>query len=590
MLLVLVGLASVQLPTRGTAAPECRDDLLDSDGYTVRSVRVEARWAPASLALALPIRPGDRFSNAKVQEAMEAVHRALRSERSQTFELENLGSAGVLHVTRCLLVEGRQVDVIIQPRYVRVDLVRVGSNVLPIPRAPAPTFYEHVPRPILAFNPVVGLYQDEHYGVAPTFGIATDLLALPALLDQNQPLGTNRGSAARLDLVATGRKSLEHEFYDANVHLAFAQEKRGGDAFAQRLALEADYAGKDQPQGDDTFSRQAFAFGGSARLKPADGFIRNIVLGARYRWSDNRFSRGTLNDDHTTENAGEARLLAEGRAAGGFLRAGLWADVASPDHLRTDTYGRLAGIVAFEKEFLVAPNQTVGVEAVLGGGRAWSAPGYARFFGGNTDRNFLYDSLDSPAMAAFPNGPWIRSFGEGRAFARQRSSSRRGSTSQGATAYWHLNLNVSLPIPALSHPLIPNEEVADGVTLKQLLKNKAGDSVSFYAVQLESEGLSPEAALAKARATYGEVKPAVEFIADRANVYAIKPLLLCDVAGLDVPSAGGGGSSTRLALGGGLQVTVVTAKLELGYMHTVVGERGDRPGNFFARMVFQNLF
>ena len=579
-LLLFFTLALWECPlARAASPPECRDDLRDADGYTIRSVTVDARWVPP---LALPIRPGDRFSNAKVQEAMEAVRRALRSERNETFELQSLGSAGVLHISRCLVVtDGRQVDVIIRPRYVRVDLVRVGSNILPIPRAPGPTFYEHVPRPILAFNPVVGLYQDEHYGVAPTFGIATNLLALPALLgDSKLPAAPN--TSTRLDLTATGRKSIEHEFYDANVHLAFARERLG--EFVQRLALEANYQGKDEPQGDDTFSRQALALGGSVRLKPADGLFRTVALGARYRWSDNRFSRGPVRaDDHSAENAGEVRVLGEGRAAGGFLRAGLWADAAAPEE-RAGTYGRVAGLLAFEREFLVAANQTVGVEAVLGGGRAWGAPGYARFFGGNTDRNFLYDSLDSPAMAAFPNGPWIRSFGEGQALAQPRGS-RRGA--EGATAYWHLNLNVSLPIPALSRPLIPNEEVADGVTLKQLLKNKAGDSVSFYAVQLESEGLSPAAALAKARATYGEVKPAIEFIADFANVYALKPLLLFDVAGIEAPATG---HSTRVAVGGGLQATIVTAKLEVGYMHTIVGEPGDRPGNFFARLVFQNLF
>ena len=129
--------------------------------------------------------------------------------------------------------------------------------------------------------------------------------------------------------------------------------------------------------------------------------------------------------------------------------------------------------------------------------------------------------------------------------------------------------------------------MAPGVTLKQFLKNKAGDSANFYAAQLVTEGLSPEEALAKAKATYGEVKPAIEFIADQANIYSIKPLVLCDVAGMDAPNVP---HRVRVAVGGGLQITVVIAKFEIGYMHTAIGRENDPSGNLFARLVFQNIF
>jgi len=38
-----------------------------------------------------------------------------------------------------------------------------------------------------------------------------------------------------------------------------------------------------------------------------------------------------------------------------------------------------------------------------------------------------------------------------------------------------------------------------------------------------------------------------------------------------------------------LQLTTVTAKMEIGYMHTVAGD-DDGSGNFFGRIVFENLF
>ncbi len=543
------------------AAPECRDDLQDADGYIIRSVKIEGRWVPP---IALPIKPGDRFSNAKIQLALEAVQAALHGGERGEFELQSLGAIGVLHITRCLLVEGKEVDVIIQPRSLRIDLFRVGENVLPIPRSGFATFYAAVPAPLRALNPTFGAYQDKRYGFAPTFGLATDLLTLPQTLRGAAP--TEQKS--KLELIASGRKSVEHSFYDADVHLALTSLRPG--EFIEQTALELNYIGTETPRGDDTFTRDAGEFGGSVRLKPRGGPFQTVTVGAKYRWSHNRFAPdGDLAD--ADENAGEIRVLAEGRVGGGFLRAAFWADGGSPS--RGSDYGRIAALVGFEREFLVAPNQTIGVEAMVGAGKAWSAPAYARFFGGNSERDFLFDRLESPTLAAFPTGPVIRSLGEGAMLDRG---------GRGSNDYWHVNLNVTLPIPGLSSPLIPNEEVLPGLTLKRLLKNKAGDTVSHLAVQFEDDGLSPDAALAKAKAIYGEVKPAIDFVADRANVYAIKPLLLCDVAGQS-------DGQVAAALGGGLQLTIVTAKMEVGYMHTIAGDR-DGSGNFFGRIIFENLF
>jgi len=78
ILLCIAAVAMAQMTARG--APECRDDLLEADGYTIRSVKVEGRWVPP---IALPIKPGDRFSNAKMQQALRAVQAALHSDVTQ---------------------------------------------------------------------------------------------------------------------------------------------------------------------------------------------------------------------------------------------------------------------------------------------------------------------------------------------------------------------------------------------------------------------------------------------------------------------------------------------------------------------------
>ncbi len=530
-------------------AAECRDDLDEADGYTIRSVRIEGRWVPP---IALPIKPGDRFSNAKVQQAMEAVQEALRGENRQQFELANLGAVGVLHITRCLMVEGREIDLIIQPRSLRVDLFEIGGNVLPIPRAPFATFYDAVPKPILDLHPLLGAYQDKEYGFAGTASLETTIAR----------------EKSQFQIAADGRKSFEHSFYDANALLDFSTSNPG--KFLEQLALDARYAGSEIPQAENTYSRQAGQIGLTARLRPRAGLIETLMLGGNYQFSENRFTDDERRES-TNEHKAEFRALVDGRAGDAFVRAAFWSEAAWPD--RGSSYGRIAALAAVEKEFLLGKNQTIGVEAIAGGGRTWSAPSYAKFYGGNSERNFLYDNLDSTALSRFPNGPMIRSFGEGQA-------SGRNSDGRGSTSYWHLNLNLSLPIPALSAPLIPDEEIAPGLSLKRLLKNKAGDSVAYYAVQLENEGFSPEEALAKAKAMYGEVRPAIEFIADRANVYSLKPLLLFDMAGQD-------DRRLQTAFGGGLQLTIVTAKMEVGYMETLSG--GDS-GNFFARIIFQNIF
>lgn len=525
-------------------ARECRDDLDEADGYTIRSVRVEGRWVPP---IALPIAPGARFTNAGVQEAMRRVQQALQSEKRATLELQNLGEVGVVHITRCLVVDGRAVDVVIEAHALRIDLFEVGGNMLPVPRSAFATFYQSVPAPILALNPRLGAYHDKRYGFAPT---------------ASMNIGVGRGS--RLDVALSGRKSIDEPFYDVDFSMALRQ-RRAGD-FVEELGVSAAFDAGDEPRGASALRRRAGEIDAAVRLRPHMGLLDSVYLSGGYRFANNE-----LGERASSEHGVKLRIMVDGRAGGGFLRAALWVDGASPE--RASNYVRAAGVLAFAKEFLVAPDQTIGLEATISGGHAWSAPKYARFYGGNSFHNFLYDSPDARWMAEVPTGPVIRSLGEGSGVSR---------LTDGASSYWHLNVNLTLPIPALSFPLIPNEEVAPDLTLKRLLKNKAADSVAFYATELEAEGVSPDEALARARSMYGEVRPAVEYIADRANAYALKPLLMCDLAGEE-------SERVQAAVGGGLQLTIVTAKMEVGYMHTVAGVHTGS-GNLFARIVFENIF
>jgi hypothetical protein len=160
-----------------------------------------------------------------------------------------------------------------------------------------------------------------------------------------------------------------------------------------------------------------------------------------------------------------------------------------------------------------------------------------------------------------------------------------------------VSLNVSVPIPPWSRPLIPNEVVesiedAEGtpqdVTLKEVLKKQVAQGQRLLRSSLVRQGVTPDDATAQARDTWKEIQPVADFIADQANLFAVKPLLMLDVA--QISGAADGDSRVRVALGGGLQLTVVVARFEIGYLYAVQRAPGDDRGNLFVRLTFQNLF
>ncbi|CAN5786805.1 hypothetical protein BH20VER1_BH20VER1_24400 [soil metagenome] len=60
-----------------------------------------------------------------------------------------------------------------------------------------------------------------------------------------------------------------------------------------------------------------------------------------------------------------------------------------------------------------------------------------------------------------------------------------------------------------------------------------------------------------------------------------------DAAGL---SDRHGAGETWFASGAGLQLTLITARLEAGYLHSLSGPTFGHRGNAFVRLTFQNLF
>ena len=61
-----------------------------------------------------------------------------------------------------------------------------------------------------------------------------------------------------------------------------------------------------------------------------------------------------------------------------------------------------------------------------------------------------------------------------------------------------------------------------------------------------------------------QITPITNFIADEANIYSIKPLLMIDAAHMDFATMAD--AVTWVGIGGGVQFTVVVARLEAGYL------------------------
>jgi len=580
----------VWAPSARAQPDECRADIVESDGYAIRAMRVEARWAPQ-----LPLPTGE-YSPDKVSEAIRMVRTALDADRNRDTEFEGVGAVSILHIDSCVRVvdeatcqdavgNPKCVDVAIRPHALRLFLARVGSNVLPIPRPNRPTFFDEVPAPLLALNPMFATAYDRAFGLSQSVGLAANLLDIPKIL-QGEPVTPGE---SQLRLQASGRKSLTEPFYDANADLTFSR-RRVGHA-VEDLGFSSHYAAADRPLGENRYVTYGFGAGASVGLRPRIEPFTRVALGATYRWSRNKLFSGAV-PEIASESAGEGRAVADGYLAGGFMRLGLWGDIAAPTG-DLGSYQRFSGSVGYAREFAITLNQTIGVELVATGGHAWGdPPEYARFFGGNSAKSFLYDALDSPTLRSFPQGPLIRSLGEGRAGVRTESQGVLGGTS-----FWGVSLNVSVPIPPWSRPLIPNEVVesiedANGkqrdVTLKDVLKTQVAQGERLLRSSLVRQGVTPEDAAAQARDTWKEIQPVANFIADQANLFSVKPLLMLDVG--QIAGAAQGDGRVRMAVGGGLQLTVVVARFEVGYLHTVQRAPGDDRGNLFVRLTFQNLF
>lgn len=581
--------SQVKHPKSGKALSRAKKKQVYS--LRVSSVNVEGRWKGPT---ELPLAAGDLLTPEKIFDSMEALEKSITDNSINGYGLRSKGEIGVLYIevdydtgqpaagTR---VPTENVAVTFRPHYVQFSLLNIGDNVLPIPRSSLPTFYNNVPKALLALKPAIGVSYDRSFGTTIGGAIEADLLNL----SDPAHLSNSSGETRHFTVQTHGMKSLQDQFYRLDSGINYVDRHIG--AILREFSLRADYLGVSEPLGSDKHQRNAGFGEVGVTFKLAPNVHLSLDTGYR-RTDDSIDSTKSAANKRTSANEQINRLLIDAIPPNiyGFLRAAVWEDngwltgSGSP-------YQQLAARIGYAREISLRPNETIGLELLAGGGKLLGkAPDYSLFFAGNSPGQFLYDSRSSTALLNMPTGPLIRSFGQGEAGFRTNNGTVRGGD-----AFWHVNVNLTYPIQCCSRPLIPNEltdledENGNPTSLKQLLNRQIDvTGLSMLAATLAKEGMSTEEANKKAGEILDEIKPATHFIINDANIYSIKPLLMFDAGGMT--ASDGGSAATWLAAGGGVQLTVVIAKFEFGYMQTLSGPTFGSRGNGFARLVFQNLF
>lgn len=667
-----------------SARAQCTGNALQDREHRVRAVRVEARFGriPSALQDKLAKHRGEIYKpftaspSAPAGEIDIVTGAAARAETSTRNEYINqvsdflraseqglrdaavgdhkFNEFSVRHYDACVTLiapsecaatltddkgepVSKCVDITVRVTAVYLNTGSISHNLLALLPSNKLLLYEQLPRPLLAFNPNLWFDQDREYGTAAAGSIKTDLLDVATIWRGARPNSGPTQLLLRLD----GRRSLREPFYNLNTGLALINTKHV--RLAETLGFEADFALNRQPLGEGVLFTNAVRLRSRAAFKITQGPISKLSLGAGYRRANQRYlDQAGLAIERATEAAFETHAIADANFGRTFLRGAIWFDAAAPSQSRSRYY-RFAAQGTLAREFHLSQQAceiragqcllsdrnppAIGVELGFGAGRASDrTPAYARFYGGNTAGNFLYDSHDGAAMTALPGGPLLRSFGRHQATTRSR-----GGAANGGTAYWSFNLTTSLPLPGWSKPLIPNILLAPGSdcaaclagSIKTLIKNQVTTSQNLHLSTLTREQLTEadrqalaladedEATLSPADAArlaaaqqqrdrikaelepevkkiWNGVRPMVGYITDHANIYAIKPIVMFDAARLYAPEVMS--EHTRLALGGGLQLTVVVAKFEVGYLRTLNRAPGDQRGNFVVRMVFEKFF
>ncbi len=563
--------------------------------FTVNSVKIIGRWVPKELKAKIEklIGVGQLFDPSKVGLAEEMVRSEI-IESEDRFSIRLLGSTSVLFITSdvCPVSDSsglREVQVEIHPYYLRIDLYNLGNNILPIPRTAKPTFYKQVPSILLATAPYFGLMNDRRFGTSAFIKTTTDLLHIPgngtSTGSSKSPLGDLGAKKLRLDLDLDFRRSFNNSFYNISGLLQLVHPVYTDSTVGWNFGVM--YANSLLPLNISDYSRDFTKIFASIHGNGKKSFLSKYILSGGVEFSQNNYT--PLNNKiQNAETDYEFSALIDGRVAKGLSRMGIWFNAGIPkNNINLKSYQRIAGKYGYAVSIGRGHNN-VDLETTLGFGYTWGTPpAYSEFFAGNATSAFLYVPLHSVNNMSFPEGPVIRSLGE-----KEGGLPSAFNYVLGGTSYWGLNLNFSIPISKWASPLIPDIAIQDEprrITIRSAVKGQVTTAKSFIANDLAlNGGLSDDEADAAAeRIVNKDIKPTIDYLADRANIYSIKPLLFFDLGEVNKRSVG-----NRIwgASGAGLQLNIVNARLEIGYVQTLFPKSDVSKGNFLMKFSVQNFY
>lgn len=555
------------------------EEITEDMGFTVSSVQILGRWVPKELQKRVEEMIGisQLYSSAKVMSAQRLVADEL--DKGKEFFGSNLKIAvEVTYLTwdACDISDIahlKEVEIIIHPYYLRIDLYNIGNNILPVPRSAKSSFLTNVPKVLLVTSPLLVLSNDRKFGFSAMVQTITDLLHIPGLSK------IDKGSKNfKLNLEFNGQKSFNNPFYEVGAELNL-QHIKTVRTIGWQIGIQ--YANSLQPLGGGEFRRGLTKFYASIENTWKSALLHTYTLGLDVRYTDNKYYLLLNKDYQNLENGYDFYALSDGRLGGGFTRLGAWFNKAAPKNIIFHPYQQLASRFAYGIS-LGRKHNYFDLEAGIGGGYSWGAPPpYSLFYAGNTNWNFLYEPLASQKNRAFPNGAIVRSLG-----LKEGGIADITSAIQGGTSYWHLNGSFSIPIPKWSRPLIPDINNFQNIIKTQAVKSAI---VSINEDMINREGLpDTEETTKKAEQIVDkDITPVINYVTDRASIYSVKPILLFDLAKIKEQSLG---NITWFATGLGVQLNIVVARFETGYMHTVFPAVHSNKGNFFLRFTFQNFY
>lgn len=558
-------------------------------GYKVQSVQIVTRWAQKELQQKVEalIGMGQLFDPAKVSLAQELVRSELIKTEEQ-FDFQILkGSTSVLYITSDVCVinsngAAKEVAIVIHPYYLKIDLVNLGNNILPVPRSAKPSFYEQVPVILKATTPYITITNDRKYGAAIGINTLTDVLHIPGIAKLN---GGSKSLQVAVGFAA--RKSMSQPFYSIGSTVELIHPVYKENTIGWNIGISNTESS--QPLAEGKNERYSWRFRCGIQGGTRAAFIYKYAIGTGLRLIQSNRTLSTPNREQNDEKGFELYAMADGLPGKKFTRMGIWFDAGIPDDKNNfKNYQRLVTRVGYSI-FMGSGHNTAHLETVVGAGYTWGTPPpYGQYYAGNKYQNFLYDPISSVRNQSVVVGPLVRSLGEneGGLFAP-------AGNIVGGTAFWHINLNFSIPFSKWARALIPDVIISEEPrvsTLRSVLKAQSETAKNFIYDDLVANHNLPdndETDTKAGKIVDKDIRPTLNYLADRANVFSIKPMLLFDIAGINDQLLN---NKVWTAAGLGLQITIVIARLEAGYMHTISPAVDASKGNFFLRFVLQNFY